>query len=225
MNFNNEYKCFDFKIKMYFTMLFWSTIISTVFLLIFSSRLEIIKFNIYSLLFSFILNVVLCVVIFINPFRKVSLHILMWSNGFSVKLDETIFYSSTLKNRFTCKKCDEYFRNIYCIVCLFKYVLNINEQASIDFINDLVEDSKLDDYLLYALCMYFYYDKYKFKKSNKYLSENFKKICDGQNINYKIACNNVLEVLKDIDGDYKKDLFSCYVGNVKYIKVHTKKKY
>ncbi len=148
----------------------------------------------------------------------------MWSEGFSVKANKTIFYSSTLKNNITSKKYDNYFRNIYSIVCLFKYVLYSDEEGSKEFLNELCENSQLEtDYLLYALCFYFYYDK--FKKSNKYLSNNFKKICDSQNINYKIACNNVFEVLKDIDGGYNKNIFNVCVGNVKNIKTHVKKKY
>ena len=226
VNFNNEYETFGFKtkLKMYSIILMWSIFSSFFSLVIFSSRIESIEINGYSILFSFILNIILCFLLFIKPFRKISVHILMWSEGFSVKTDEDIFYSSTLKNPITCKQYDEYFRYLYSIVCLFKYVLNSNEQASNDFINDLYKSSSLDDYLLYAICLYFYYDKCELKKSNKYLSYKFKKICDKQNINYKTACNNVLEVLKDMDSNYNKNIFGVCVGNIKCIKVSLKKK-
>ena len=227
VNFSNEYECFDFKLKlkMYLRMLMWSIFISIISLMILSNRFKSIEFNWQCILFLCIFNLFLCLLLFCKPSKKISIHILMWSKGLSVRTKKTLFYSSTLKNHITCRKYDNYFRNIYSIVCLFKYVLNSsNEQASICFINDLHENSQSNDYLLYALCLYFYYNKYRFKNSNKYLSDNFEKICDCQNINYKTAYKNVLEVLKYIDCSYDKNIFNASVGNIKCIKINLKKK-
>ena len=225
VNFNDEFQHFSFKLKrkMYFRILFWSIIISLYFLLMLSVKFKLIEFNINSVLLSIVLNIALCVLLFIPPFRKLSIHMFMWSEGFSVKTNENVFYSSILKNSITDKKYDEYFRNVYSIVCLFKHVLYSREQIAIDFINELFENSESNDYLLYALCLYFYYDKYTLKRSNKYLCENFKKFCDKQNVNYKNACDNFSEVLKDIHGDYKQNIFNIIVCYTKQIKIHIKK--
>lgn len=214
VSFLKEYNNFDKKLK---RKLFLNTyILAIIFNLICTFYIyKYLKSEIsipFIIIYSIILNLVICCALYKTNIRNVLVHIQMWSWGFLIEKDDINYYSSTLKNNITNKNYDEYFKNLYNIICLFKDVLSSNKSYSkyclreiIKFVND-----DYSDYILYAVCVYLYYKKYGKEKT---LLLQLKEFIISNGIEWDLLEINITALINDIfrydsSNDVKKFIYS-----------------
>ena len=199
--FPNEYKSFSIGIKIrnflrsLCVTIFGSFLFGFSAYVIFPKEVNIIIMLLIFLIFNFIT----CLVIYsLGGFRDMLIFVNMDSFGFRVKKDNHFVYCSTIKRGFTKNSYNKYFKSLYNIVSLFRDVLNAdNELVSLCY--KTIVGSENTDYLLYSICTFLYYDRYK-PKMKKYLWD-FKQYLMDNKIDINMVKNNTSAVITDIVRD------------------------
>lgn len=168
---------------------------------IFACSMFHLEINIIAMIFiTVILNIVVLTVIYKSDgFRDMFILINMDSFGFKIKQNNHIVYFSVFKKTFTQKHYNNYIKNLYNIVSLFRDVLKSNNKLVSRCYKKIIESENID-YLLYSVCTFLYYDKYKIK-AKKYLW-NLKQYINNHGIDMNLVENNTMAVITDIVRDY-----------------------
>lgn len=214
VTFLKEYDNFDKKLKrklfrnIYTGAIVFNFIFTVYIYKYFELKVSVILMIVYSL----ILNLVACFILYKTDIRYIFVHIQMWSWGFLIEKNNVKYYSSTSKNNITNKNYDEYFTNLYNVISLFKDVLLSNKNYAkyclreiIKFVND-----DYSDYILYAVCVYLYYKKYGKEKT---LLLQLKEFIISNGIEWDLLEINITALINDIyrydsSNDVKRFIYS-----------------
>lgn len=200
--FPDEYKLLptSIKIKNYLQSfmypLFGTFVVSVFAHSIFNLEIKIISMLIFTIIFNLFS---LTVIYKSDGFRDMFILINMDSFGFKIKQNNHIVYFSVFKKTFTQKHYNNYIKNLYNIVSLFRDVLKSNNKLVSRCYKKIIESENID-YLLYSVCTFLYYDKYKIK-AKKYLW-NLKQYINNNGIDMNLVENNTMAVITDIVRDY-----------------------
>lgn len=162
---------------------------------IFNLEINIITMFLITIIFNFI---ILTVIYNLDGFRDMFIFINMDSFGFKIKQNNHIIYFSTIKKSFTLKNYNNYIKSLYNIVSLFRDVLKSNNKLVSRCYKKIIKSDNID-YLLYSVCTFLYYDRYK-SKAKKYLW-NLNQYINDNEIDMDLVENNTLAVITDIVRD------------------------
>lgn len=168
--FPDEYKLLStgMKIRNYLQSLIYSLfgtfIVSAFVYSIFHLEINIISMLFVTIIFNFI---VLTIIYNLDGFRDMFIFINMDSFGFKINHNNHIVYFSTIKKFFTPKNYNNYIKSLYNIVSLFRDVLKSDNKLVLLCYKKIIESENID-YLLYSVCTFLYYNRYKSKAKNIY---------------------------------------------------------
>lgn len=169
-------------------------------------------FIVFTVGVAIILNLIICCFLYKTNLKKVFIHIQIWSWGFLIEKDNIKYYSSTSKNNITNKNYDEYFKNLYNVICLFKDVLSSNKTCAKYCLKEIIKyiSDYYSDYILYIVCMYLYCSKYE---KEKILLIQLKEFIIKNGIEWDILEINVTALINDMyrydsSNDVKKFMYS-----------------
>lgn len=229
VNFYKVYDDLDIKIKfkIFLKVYWWAIIINFTIILMFQKLIITSTSSTTIILLAMtviLVNILECTIVFKTSIKELFIHAVMWLWGLSIKQeDQKVFYCSTLKNNITNRKYDDYFRNLYSTICLFRLTLANDEKISLEYLNEIYKFSlEYNRYLLYAICLYFYFEKYEKCNSNKKYIIYLNKLIDTQQINTTVSYMNVCEILKDVYPNYNNKILNMMFIRNHVIKIHTK---
>lgn len=217
IDFLKEYDNFDKKIKQ--KIFNKSYIVAIAFNLFFAflikTYFDLKMFRIFIMAVSIILNLLICLVLYKTDFKNIFIHIQIWCWGFLIKKDNIKYYVSISKNNITNKKYGEYFKNLFNIVCLFKRILLSNKKCARYCLNNIIDyiSNNHFDYILYAVCLYLYCNKYGKDKTQLL---KLKEFIMQNDIKWDILELNLIALINYIyrcDSNKEVEEFICSIKN------------
>lgn len=227
ISFLEEYNNFtkSTKRKNFIRTIIFAIIVNLFFAWYLSQLIKPFQFSLFSIILIIVFNIIESYIIYHTELKKIFIHAQMWSWGFLIEKGEQKYYCSTTKNNITKKEYDEYFKCLYNIVCLYKIVL-LSDEKWIDYcLNEIIKYANdKGDYILYSVCLYLYYSKYRDEKA-KLL--RLKRYVKNNNINLDLLQNNIVAIINDIyrydsRDDVEKFIFSLKKSSV-IVKIHKAK--
>ncbi len=202
LSFLQHYKTLPSHIKFVcFLRSYIENIMVTLLITFLVSSTKVIHFDVKSVFWaSFFFNLLFLIAIYsFNGLRDVYVVLNLGSFGFKIiTSDKKVYYYTTEGKTLIRKKPYRYFVSLYNIISLFRNVLSSNEEISKIFYEKIIESSK-NDYLLYSICTFLYYDQYR-DKTAELLSKFYHYLNDNKldiNLVKRNTTNLVINITRD----------------------------